>query len=117
MKIIYAVAVLFSFTAMSTQCFSQQKVKDTPEKIVIKDKNQNVVTKEKPDAFLAVSDSVKIKNRHGRVKTKDFTKRTIIKEKGSSVKFKNKIDGSWMKEKNGHIKTSKNYNEKKTDSV
>ena len=117
MKSISYLSVLGLTLLFSHQGFSQEKVKDTPEKIVTIDKNAHVKTKEKANAFLAKSDSVRIKDRHGRIKTKDFTNHTVIKEKGNSVKFKNKQDGSWMKERNGRIKTSKNYLSKSIDSL
>lgn len=99
-----------------TKSFGQEKIKTTAEKIVTKNNDEHVKTKEKNTEFVAESDSVKIKDRHGRKKTKDYTAHTVIKEKKGIVKFKNKNDGSWMKIRNGVISNSSNYGKKK-DSI
>lgn len=103
--------IILLFTLLGYAGISQEKVKDTPEKIVTKDAEHNVKTKEKSNEFYAVSDSVKIKDRHGRKKTKDFTAHTVIKEKKNKIKFKNKLEKSWMKIRNGKVTKSKNYKE------
>ena len=103
------IIIIIVFTLSGYAGISQEKVKDTPEKIVTKDAEHNVRTKEKSNEFYAVSDSVKIKDRHGRKKTKDFTAHTVIKEKKNKIKFKNKVDKSWMKIRNGKVTKGKNY--------
>ena len=103
---------------VGSKSFAQEKIKNTPEKIVTKDKEHNIKTIEKNNEFVAISDSVKIKDRHGRKKTKDYSAHTVIKEKNDKMKFKDKKDGSWMKEKKGVIRSSKNYDPKNAkDSI